>query len=286
MGMKIYLDGEFVDKEDAKISVFDHGVLYGDGVFEGIRAYAGKVFRLEEHIKRLYESAHSLLLEIPMTQEEMIDVVHKSLEINNLTDAYIRLVVTRGVGDLGLDPRKCPKATVFCIAASIALYPKELYDTGLNVIIVSTPKQSPMALSPKVKSLNYLGNILAKIEGMSAGCMEVIMLNCEGYVAECSADNIFVVKDGAITTPPASAGILEGVTRGAVMDLAGELGIVLKEENLTRHDLYVADEIFITGTAAEVIAVVNIDRRVIGEGKPGAITGKMLEAYRKLTGQE
>nr|WP_041587642.1 branched-chain-amino-acid transaminase [Thermincola potens] len=283
MDMIIYLDGKYVPKEEAVVSIFDHGLLYGDGVFEGIRAYHGRVFRLQEHLVRLYESAKSIMLEIPVTIEEMEEIVLETLRRNNLRDAYIRLVVTRGVGDLGLDPRKCPKPTLFCIASSIQLYPSELYEKGLEVITVPTRRNISDALSPRIKSLNYLNNIMAKIEANLAGTLEAIMLNAEGYVAEATGDNVFLVKNGVLITPPNYAGLLEGVTRNAVMELAGKEGIEVKETLFTRHDIYIADEVFLTGTAAEIIPVVKVDARTIGDGKPGPITAKLTEAFHKLT---
>lgn len=283
MSLIIYLDGQFVPKEQAVVSVFDHGLLYGDGVFEGIRAYHGRVFRLGEHLDRLYESARSIAMEIPVSKDEMQEIVLETLRRNNLRDAYIRLVVTRGVGDLGLDPRKCPKPTVFCIAASIQLYPEELYQRGLEVITVSTRRNISVACNPRVKSLNYLNNIYAKIEANLAGVPEAIMLNAEGYVAEATGDNIFLVKKGVLITPPAYVGILEGVTRNAVMDLARQKGIPVEEKLFTLHDVYTADECFLTGTAAEVIPTVKVDGRPIGDGKPGKITWELITAFRELT---
>ena len=281
--MIIYLDGEFVPKEKAVVSVFDHGLLYGDGVFEGIRAYHGRVFKLDEHIDRLYDSARTIALEVPLTKGEMREVVLETLRRNNLTDAYIRLVVTRGVGDLGLDPRKCPKPTIFCIAATITLYPAELYEKGLSVITVSTRRNIPTACIPRVKSLNYLNNIYAKIEANLAGVPEAIMLNAEGYVAEATGDNIFIVKKGVLITPPTHVGILEGITRNAVMDLARERGIVVEEKVFTLFDVYNADEVFLTGTAAEVIPVVRVDGRTIADGVPGKMTKELIEAFHELT---
>lgn len=283
MSLIIYLDGQFVPKEQAVVSVFDHGLLYGDGVFEGIRAYHGRVFRLGEHLDRLYESARSIAMEIPVSKDEMQEIVLETLRRNNLRDAYIRLVVTRGVGDLGLDPRKCPKPTIFCIAASIQLYPEELYQKGLEVITVSTRRNISTACNPRVKSLNYLNNIYAKIEANLAGVPEAIMLNAEGYVAEATGDNIFLVKKGVLITPPAYVGILEGVTRNAVMDLARQKGIPVEEKLFTLHDVYTADECFLTGTAAEVIPTVKVDGRPIGDGKPGKITWELIAAFRELT---
>ncbi len=281
--MIIYLDGKYVPKEEAVVSIFDHGLLYGDGVFEGIRAYHGRVFKLEAHLLRLYESAKSICLEIPVTIQEMEEIVLETLRRNDLRDAYIRLVVTRGVGDLGLDPRKCAKATLFCIASSIQLYPAELYQKGLEVVTVPTRRNNGDALSPRIKSLNYLNNILAKIEANLAGTLEAIMLNADGYVAEATGDNIFLIKNGVLITPPNYAGLLEGVTRNAVMELAWEQGMEVKEVLFTRHDIYIADEIFLTGTAAEIIPVVKVDGRTIGEGKPGPVTAKLTEVFHKLT---
>lgn len=283
MGLIIYLNGEFVPEEKAVVSVFDHGLLYGDGVFEGIRAYNNRVFRLREHLERLYESAKSIMLNIPLTIDEMQEVVLETLRRNNLRDAYIRLVVTRGKGDLGLDPRKCPEPTVFCIASSIQLYPEELYEKGLEVITVPTPRNYNEAVNPRIKSLNYLNNILAKIEANLAGTLEAIMLNSQGYVAEATGDNVFVVKKGVLITPPKYAGILEGITRNAVIELARKRGIEVREELFTRHDLYIADEIFLTGTAAELIPVIKVDGRVIGTGKPGPVFHQLLEDFHVLT---
>ncbi|MEW6660823.1 MAG: branched-chain-amino-acid transaminase [Bacillota bacterium] len=283
MGLIINFDGKFVPEEEAKVSVFDHGLLYGDGVFEGIRAYHGRVFKLKEHIDRLYESAQSIDLRIELTKEEMEKVVLDSLRANNLTEGYIRLVVTRGKGDLGLDPRKCPRSMVFCIAASIRLYPEELYSKGMEVVTVATRRNVPEAINPRIKSLNYLNNIMARIEANLAGVPEAIMLNNEGYVAEATGDNIFIVKNGVLITPPAFVGILEGITRNTVMGLAAEQGIPVREQVFTRHDLYIADECFLTGTAAEVIPVVKIDGRQIGDGKPGPVTADLIHSFRELT---
>ena len=282
MGRKIYIDGKLVEESEAKVSVFDHGLLYGDGVFEGMRAYAGRVFKLGEHLERLYASGKAITLEIPMSREDLASAIEKTMQANSLRDAYIRLVVTRGPGDLGLDPRKCPKPSVIIIAASIELYPEELYETGLEIITGSTRRISPSALNPRIKSCNYLNNILAKIEGIRAGVMEVLMLNDQGRVAECTGDNVFRVAGRTIETPPADAGILEGVTRNAVMEMAREAGFAVRERDLTLYDLYVAEEVFLTGTAAEIIAVTKIDGRAIGTGRPGQVTDDLRSRFRKL----
>lgn len=282
MALKIYIDGKLYDKEDAKISVYDHGLLYGDGVFEGIRSYAGKVFRLEEHLDRLWESAKAIWLEIPMTKEAMAKAVVDTLAANGITDGYIRLLVTRGVGSLGLDPNKCATPSVVIITDSIALYPEELYQKGLEIITSSVPRVPPAALSPRIKSMNYLNNILAKIEAIRSGCVEAMMLNHKGEVAECTGDNIFLVRKGRIMTPPIDAGILEGITRNAVIELARSLGYEVDEVTLTRHDVYVADECFLTGTAAEVIPVVRVDGRWIGDGKPGVVSKRLKEEFHRL----
>ena len=279
--MKIYLDGQFVDQADAKVSVFDHGLLYGDGVFEGIRLYQGNVFRLEEHLERLEMSAKALMLDLPWSRKEISDATLETCRQNGLTDGYIRLVVTRGVGDLGLSPWLCPRPSIFIIAAKIALYPAEHYTSGLSICTVATRRINPAALPPTVKSLNYLNNILAKIEAKQAGCLEAIMLNDQGYVAECTGDNIFVVHKGTILTPSASQGALKGITRDTIFDIAAEIGVPMREANLTRYDVWVADECFLTGTAAEVIPVVKLDGRLIGTGKPGSITARVLEAFRR-----
>jgi branched-chain amino acid aminotransferase len=282
MSLQIYINGEFHDKENAKISVYDHGLLYGDGVFEGMRSYSGKVFRLEQHLDRLYESALAICLTIPISKEQMALDVNKTLQVNSFTNAYIRLVVTRGSGSLGLDPNRTSNPQVIIIADSISLYPEEYYQNGLKIITASTVRSHPAALSPRIKSLNYLNNIMAKIEGLQAGCVEALMLNHKGEVAECTGDNIFIVKNGTILTPPKDAGILEGITRNAILDLAKELGIVAHEVTLTRHDLFVADECFLTGSAAEVIPVVSLDSRPIGQGKVGTVTTKLMAAFKKL----
>lgn len=283
MGLKIYIDGKLVEKEEAKISVLDHGLLYGDGVFEGIRSYNRLVFKLKEHIDRLYESAHTIMLKIPLSKQELTQAVIKTLRANKLKDAYIRLVVTRGVGDLGLDPRKCSRPTVVIITDKIVLYPEELYKNGLEVVTVPTTRNLPEALNPQIKSLNYLNNILAKIEATNCGKEEAIMLSSSGYVAECTGDNIFVVKNKRLLTPPCYIGALKGITRDAVIDIARRNRIEVNEENLTRHDLYNADEVFLTGTAAEIIPVVKIDSRSVGNGRPGRITAKLLREFRRLT---
>jgi branched-chain amino acid aminotransferase len=284
--MKIYLDGRLVPKSQAVVSVFDHGLLYGDGVFEGIRAYNGRVFRLDQHLRRLYRSARAITLEIPLDAAHMQAAVLETLRANGLRDAYVRLVVTRGVGDLGLDPRKCPNPTVFIIATKITLYPESAYTQGLQVITASTRRIGPESLNPTIKSLNYLNNILAKVEANLVGAPEAIMLNGKGYVAECTADNIFAVRDGRLLTPPTAAGALEGVTRACVMDLARDLKFPAEERDLTTYDLYTADELFLTGTAAEVVPVVKLDARPIGSGKPGPWTQRLSKAFRELTSQE
>lgn len=283
MGLVIYLDGKYVSEEDAGVSVFDHGLLYGDGLFEGIRAYHGRVFKLGEHIDRLYHGARAIVLEPPITKEEMKNVVLETLRRNNLRDGYIRLVLTRGKGDLGLDPRKCPRPTVFCIASAIQLYPKELYEKGLEVATVPTRRNSPEALNPQIKSLNYLNNILAKLEANLLGVSEAVVLNNEGYVTEGTGDNIFIIKKGRLITPPGYLGILEGITRNTVMELAEQRNIPVEEKPFTRYDIYVAEECFLTGTAAEVIPVVKVDDRVIGSGDPGPITRALIEDFRELT---
>ena len=278
--MLVYIDGEFLPKEAAKISVFDHGLLYGDGVFEGIRSYEGRVFKLDEHLQRLYDSAKAIMLKVPISIEDMAEAVLETLRRNQLHDAYIRLVVTRGVG---LDPDKCPVPTIFIITDKIVLYPPNFYEDGLEITTVSVRRNYAEATNPRIKSLNYLNNILAKIEGKQAGVEEVLMLNAEGYVVECSGDNIFFVKDNVIVTPPIHLGILEGVTRNTVIDLARELGITVEDKVFTRHDLYIADECFLTGTAAEVIPVVKIDQRIVGNGSPGVVTQKLIKEFHHVT---
>lgn len=282
MALQVYINGKLYDKDDAKISVYDHGLLYGDGVFEGLRSYNGKVFRLEAHLDRLWDSAKAIWLEIPISKQEMADAVKSTLKANGLENAYIRLIVTRGAGSLGLDPNRTSDPQVIIITDKITLYPDELYEKGLEIITVSTLRNHPAALSPRIKSLNYLNNILAKIEGLQAGCIEALMLNTKGEVAECTGDNIFLVRDGVLLTPPIEAGILEGITRDAVIELARESGIEVREIPLTKHDVYIADECFLTGTAAEVIPVVRVDSRTIGSGEPGPVTCDLRERFHKL----
>ena len=282
----IYLNGEFVGKEDAKVSVYDHGFLYGDGVFEGIRSYSGNVFRLEEHLERLYDSAKSIMLEIPHTVEEITELVVETLRRNKLKDAYIRLVVSRGIGNLGLDPFSCAKPNVIVIAEPLSLFPKALYETGIEIVSVASRRSRSDVLSPKVKSLNYMNNILVKIEASLAGVSEALMLNDQGYVAEGSADNIFIVRKNKLLTPPGYVGALEGITRNAIMEVAAEKGYEVEEGVFTRHDVYVADEVFLTGTAAEVIAVVKVDGRVIGDGTPGPVTNDLLGSFRQLVQED
>jgi branched-chain amino acid aminotransferase len=282
MALQIYISGKYYDKENAKVSVYDHGLLYGDGVFEGMRSYAGKVFRMKEHIDRLYESANAICLTIPMSKSDMEAAVYETLTKNGLIDAYIRLVITRGAGSLGLDPNQTSDPQIIIIADSIKLYPAEFYDKGLKIVTASTIRNHPAAFNPRVKSLNYLNNIMAKIEGLRAGCIEAVMLNHKGEVAECTGDNIFIVKHGVLMTPPKDAGILEGITRNAILDLAKSLGITAFEQTMTRHDLYVADECFLTGSAAEVIPVIDIDGRSISDGKVGPITTKLIAAFKEL----
>jgi branched-chain amino acid aminotransferase len=282
MSLKVWISGRLYDKQDAKISVYDHGLLYGDGVFEGLRSYSGKVFRLEEHLRRLWESALAIRLQIPMQREALAQAIVDTLAANKITDGYIRLVVTRGAGSLGLDPNRTSDPQIIIITDHISLYPAELYEKGLEIVTVSVPRNHPAALSPRIKSLNYLNNILAKIEGLQAGCSEALMLNIRGEVAECTGDNIFLVRGGQLRTPPVDAGILEGVTRDAVIELAREARIEVREMTLTKHDVYVADECFLTGTAAEVIPVVKVDSRVIGRGEPGPITRDLIRRFHQL----
>ncbi len=281
--LTIYLDGKLVPESAAKISVFDHGLLYGDGIFEGIRFYNGRVFRLEEHTRRLFDSAKSVLLTVPMSPEEFIRATVETVRANGLRDGYIRAVVTRGTGPMGLSPFKCPKASVFIIAASIQLYPDSAYQTGLTMATVATRRPRHDILSPLVKSLNYLNNVMAKVEAIQAGAEEGLMLNDQGLVAECTGDNIFIVRDGIVSTPPLTAGALDGITRRVAMEICETLGIPLRERDLSRHEIYTADECFLTGTAAEVIAAVKLDQRIIGDGKPGPITQRIIAKFRELT---
>ena len=280
MSTRVWINGTFFDKHDAKISVYDHGLLYGDGVFEGIRIYAGKVFKHAEHIDRLFDSAKSIALKIPLTPAEVIAAVEATVAENKKFDGYIRLIVTRGPGTLGLDPRKC-EPQIIVIVDDISLYPKELYENGLEIITASTIRNHPNAVNPRIKSLNYLNNIMAKIEAIRAGCLEAIMLNHNGEVAECTGDNLFIVKKGVLKTPPIDAGILEGITRNFVIELAKQLDIPFQETTMTRHDVYIADELFLTGTAAEVISVTKVDDRIIGTGKQGPITRQLRERFQK-----
>ncbi|MGJ8455061.1 branched-chain-amino-acid transaminase [Pseudothermotoga sp. U03pept] len=282
MSLVAYLDGQFLKKEEARISVFDRGVLYGDGVFEGIRAYNNRVFKLEQHIDRLYESAKAILLKIPIDKKEMAQIVLETLRRNNLREAYIRLVVTRGEGtDLSLDPRKCPKPTIFCIAAPLALFPSSLYEDGIEAVTASTRRNLNEATSPRIKSLNYLNNVLAKIEANLCNVPEAIMLSQDGYVTEATGENIFIVKKNRLITPPAHIGILEGITRNTVMDLAREENIVVQESLFTQFDLYNADECFLTGTAAEIMPVVKVDGRIINDGKPGPTTKILMKKFKQ-----
>ena len=283
MSQKIYIAGKLVPKEDAKISVYDHGLLYGDGVFEGLRSYGGKVFRLEEHVERLYNSAKAIWLKIPISPQEMCQAINDTVRANDLKDGYIRALVTRGAGSLGLDPNKCSNPQVIIIADVISLYPPELYEKGLEIVSVSVMRSHPAALNPRIKSLNYLNNILAKIEGLQAGCIEALMLNHKGEISECTGDNIFLVRKDVLYTPPIDAGILEGVTRHAVIDLAKDANIEVREIPLTTHDVYIADEVFLTGSAAEVIPVVKVDSRTIGSGKPGPMTLALSKRFHALT---
>jgi branched-chain amino acid aminotransferase len=283
MPLQVYINGKLYDKDDAKVSVYDHGLLYGDGVFEGIRSYAGKVFRLKQHLDRLWNSAKAILLEIPMTPEQMAQAIQETLAVNRIQDGYIRLVVTRGAGTLGLDPNRCSNPQVIIITDKITLYPDELYQKGLEIVTVSTQRNHPAALNARIKSLNYLNNILAKIEGLQAGCIEALMLNHKGEVAECTGDNIFLVRGAKLLTPPTDAGILEGITREAVIELARDAAIEVREIPLTKHDVFIADECFLTGTAAEVVPVVKVDSRKIGDGTPGPITRGLMERFHRLT---
>ncbi|WP_168565871.1 branched-chain-amino-acid transaminase [Crateriforma spongiae] len=286
MPQSIYINGEYFSRENAKISVYDHGLLYGDGVFEGMRIYHGKVFRLREHLIRLWESARAIALEIPMSIDEMTAAVKETVKRNELEEGYIRLVVTRGGNQLGLDPFRCEDPQVIIIADKISLYPEQYYTDGLDLVTAATIRNHPAALSPRIKSLNYLNNIMAKIEGLRAGCIEALMLNHKGEVAECTGDNIFVVKDGVLMTPPIDAGILEGITRNAVIELAEKADIEVRQIPLTRHDIFVADECFLTGSAAEVIPAVKLDGRHIGDGKPGPVTQRLNALFKDLVKEE
>lgn len=286
MSQWIYLNGQYVTKENATISVYDHGFLYGDGIFEGIRVYNGNIFKCREHLERLYDSAKSIMLDIPLTLEEMQDAMVETIRRNELRDGYIRLIVSRGAGNLGLDPRRCPQASVIIIVEQLAIYPEEAYRNGLRTVSVSQRRNIPDALNPKIKSLNYLNNILVKIQANLADVGEAIMLNAQGYVAEGSSDNIFIIKKGIVYTPPCYLGALEGITRAAIMELCGKLGYKLKEEPFTLHDVYVADEVFFTGTAAEVIAVREVDGRIIGSGQAGPMTLNLLKHFREIVTQD
>ena len=282
MSRLIFMNDRIVPEHEARVSVFDHGLLYGDGVFEGLRSYSGRVFRLDAHLDRLWASAKAICLTIPLSKEAVAQAVNDTLAANNLVDGYVRLIVTRGVGSLGLDPNRTRDPQVIVIADTIALYPKEHYEKGLRIVTAATQRVQSAALSPRIKSLNYLNNIMAKLEGLQAGCVEALMLNHKGEVAECTGDNIFVVRGSRLLTPPPDAGILEGITRNAVMELAHTAGIDCREATLTRHDLYTADECFLTGTAAEVIPVVDIDGRSIGSGVPGPITARLTRDFHAL----
>jgi branched-chain amino acid aminotransferase len=284
--MKIYLDGEYVDEADARISVFDHGLLYGDGVFEGIRLYGGCVFRLDEHLERLEFSAKAILLDLPLTREEFSGIVCETCRRNQLSDGYIRLIVTRGKGNLGLSPVGCKRPTVIVIADKIALYPDEYYEKGLDIVTVPTRRINPAALNPAVKSLNYLNNVLARIEASQHGAPEAIMLNDQGFVSECTGDNIFMLSRGTLYTPDTSCGALKGITRDTAIDIARELEIPVVEANLTRYDFWTAEECFLTGTAAEVVPVVRIDGREVGDGRPGALTQRFIDRFRKRATRE
>src|SRR6056297_4035637 len=282
MSLKVNINGQLFDKEDAKISVYDHGLLYGDGVFEGMRTYAGKVFRLQQHLDRLNESARAIGLQLPITLEQLAEDTRATVAKNGIQDGYIRLVVTRGAGPLGLDPFVCSNPQVIIIADSITLYPDSYYQDGLELVTASTIRNHPAALSPRIKSLNYLNNIMAKMEGLRAGCVEALMLNHKGEVAECTGDNLFILRRGRLLTPPIDAGILEGITRNAVLELAQEAGIVTAEIPFTRHDIFISDECFLTGSAAEVVPVVRLDGRPLGTGKPGPITLQLMQRFHEL----
>ena len=279
MALKIWLDGKLLDQADAKVSVFDHGLLYGDGVFEGIRVYDGRIFELEAHLRRLYESAKLIRLEISLDKTELVAAITKTVEANGVIDGYIRLVVTRGIGDLGLNPFLCKKSTLIIIADKIQPYPEELYETGMKIISAETLRNHPLSIPPQLKSLNYINNIIAKIEALDNDVPEAIMYNHAGYVAEATVDNVFIVTDGVICTPPLDAGVLEGITRNLVINLATQEDIEVLEKNLKRSDLYACDELFLTGTAAEVIGIVEIDGRTIGDGKPGPVTKRLRAKF-------
>lgn len=286
MSFKVFLDGEFVDSKEAKVSIFDHGLLYGDGVFEGIRAYNRRVFKLKEHMDRLYESADAIRLKVPMNEEEFQNTILDTLRLNDLDDAYIRVVVTRGVGDLGLDPRKCKKPSIFIITDKIELYPEDFYKRGLPIVIAKTRRNHPITVDPRIKSLNYLNNILGRIDAIDAGTQEALMLSLDGYVVECTGDNIFIVKGGKLLTPPSDLGALEGVTQDAVIEIAKKKGIDTEYKKMLPDELFSADECFLTGTAAEIVPVISIDGKTIGSGKPGKLTEEFRKEYKKLTETE
>ncbi len=282
MSLKVYINGKLMPQEEAKVSVFDHGLLYGDGVFEGIRAYHGRVFKLTQHLERLFESARAIFLEVPMTIDELKEGIFATLRANNMKDSYVRLVVTRGEGKLGLEPGKCSNPQVIIITDTLQLYPPKLYNEGIDIVAVATVRNHPEALNPRIKCLNYMNNILAKTEGINAGATEALMLNKDGFVAECTGQNIFMVKGNELYTPHPNSGILKGITRDTVIGLAKEAGIKVREDFLTRYDLYLAEECFLTGTAAQIVPVVKVDARIVGDGKPGRITREMLRKYREL----
>ena len=280
--MQIYIDGQFFSEQEAKISVFDHGLLYGDGVFEGIRFYNGKIFCCDEHLERLYHSARAILLDIPLSLQEIKKALLETVKRNQLSDGYVRLIITRGKGSLGLNPSSCPKPTVIIIASTVALYPKEAYEKGLVVITCATRRMGPAALSPMIKSLNYLNNVMARLEALHAGADEGLLLNEQGFIAECTADNIFVVKKGVVMTPPASSGALAGISRAVAIQLTLDMGLEVKEVPMTCYDVYTADECFLTGTAAEIVPVTSLDRRKICSGQPGPITQELMKQFKKL----
>ncbi len=286
MGLLIYLNGKLVQEEEAKISIFDHGLLYGDGVFEGIRGYNGKIFKMDEHLIRFYNSAKAIMLEVPLNFYDLKNAIIQTVRANKLRDSYIRVVVTRGVGDLGLDPNKCKVPTLFIIASSIQLYQDSLYEKGLDIVTVGTRRNLTESVNPAIKSLNYLNNIMAKIEANNAGVAEGLMLNEQGYISECTGENIFAINKGVLRTPPISAGVLGGITRDTVMKIGASMDLVVKEENMTRYDIYTAEECFLTGTAAEIAPIVSLDKRMIGNGKPGKITEKIRKKFWTLTQEE